>query len=103
MDIRHPMKDLDQQMIYWAIDSRIPVQVLLTKADKLKSGARKAQLLKIRNDAKSFGGDVAVDVFSSMKGIGVDQLRAKMDEWFAPALADQIIDELADEEHNDSE
>ncbi|CAK2264833.1 hypothetical protein VCRA2112O187_9980002 [Vibrio crassostreae] len=38
-----------------------------------------------------------------MKGIGVDQLRAKMDEWFAPALADQIIDELADEEHNDSE
>ncbi|MEZ9331116.1 GTP-binding protein, partial [Vibrio breoganii] len=62
MDIRHPMKDLDQQMIYWAIDSRIPVQVLLTKADKLKSGARKAQLLKIRNDAKSFGGDVAVDV-----------------------------------------
>ncbi len=24
MDIRHPMKDLDQQMIFWAIDSRIP-------------------------------------------------------------------------------
>lgn len=102
MDIRHPMKDLDQQMIYWAIDSRIPVQVLLTKADKLKQGARKAQLLKIRKDAQSFGGDVAVDVFSSLKGIGVDQLRSKMDEWFAPALAEQMIDELAEEERNDS-
>ena len=39
MDIRHPMKDLDQQLIFWAVDSGIPVQVLLTKADKLKAGA----------------------------------------------------------------
>jgi GTP-binding protein len=94
MDIRHPMKDLDQQMIYWAVDSGIPVQVLLTKADKLKSGARKATLLKIREEAKAFGGDVVVDAFSSLKGIGVDQLRAKMDIWFAPALEMADIDEL---------
>ncbi|MFA0698509.1 ribosome biogenesis GTP-binding protein YihA/YsxC, partial [Vibrio sp. 10N.222.49.C9] len=65
MDIRHPMKDLDQQMIFWAVDSGIPVQVLLTKADKLKSGARKAALLKIRKDAEGFGGDVNVEAFSS--------------------------------------
>ncbi|MDN3614696.1 ribosome biogenesis GTP-binding protein YihA/YsxC [Vibrio gallaecicus] len=94
MDIRHPMKDLDQQMIYWAIDSRIPVQVLLTKADKLKSGARKAQLLKIRKDAESFGGDVNVDVFSSLKGLGVDQLRSKLDSWFAPAFVHLLEEDL---------
>lgn len=41
MDIRHPMKDLDQQMVQWAVNSHIPVLVLLTKADKLASGARK--------------------------------------------------------------
>ncbi|NAW82634.1 YihA family ribosome biogenesis GTP-binding protein, partial [Vibrio sp. V43_P6S15P86] len=76
MDIRHPMKDLDQQMIFWAIDSHIPVQVLLTKADKLKSGARKQTLLKVRKQVETFGGDVSVDVFSSLKGLGVDQLRA---------------------------
>ncbi|OED99263.1 YihA family ribosome biogenesis GTP-binding protein [Vibrio breoganii ZF-29] len=86
MDIRHPMKDLDQQMIFWAVDSGIPVQVLLTKADKLKSGARKAALLKIRKDAEGFGGDVNVEAFSSLKGIGVDQLRARLDTWFAPAF-----------------
>ncbi|USD65211.1 ribosome biogenesis GTP-binding protein YihA/YsxC [Vibrio sp. SCSIO 43136] len=86
MDIRHPMKDLDQQLIFWAVESGIPVQVLLTKADKLKSGARKAELLKIRKMAVGFGGEVEVDVFSSLKGIGVDQLRAKLDSWFAPAL-----------------
>ncbi|WP_117235599.1 ribosome biogenesis GTP-binding protein YihA/YsxC [Vibrio maerlii] len=103
MDIRHPMKDLDQQMIFWAIDSRIPVQVLLTKADKLKSGARKAQLLKIRKEAETFGGDVKVDAFSSLKGIGVDQLRARLDEWFAPAFADALIDEIAEDEQHDEE
>ncbi|WP_198106243.1 ribosome biogenesis GTP-binding protein YihA/YsxC [Vibrio navarrensis] len=99
MDIRHPMKDLDQQMIAWAIESRIPVQVLLTKADKLKSGARKAELLKVRQLAATFGGDVQVDLFSSLKGIGVDQLRAKLDEWFAPALA-HLLDEEAGQEND---
>ncbi|WP_406732258.1 ribosome biogenesis GTP-binding protein YihA/YsxC [Vibrio scophthalmi] len=96
MDIRHPMKDLDQQLIFWAVDSGIPVQVLLTKADKLKSGARKAQLLKIQEEAIGFGGTVKVDAFSSLKGIGVDVLRNKLDEWFAPAfahLAEQNIDQ----------
>ncbi|TMR07736.1 YihA family ribosome biogenesis GTP-binding protein, partial [Escherichia coli] len=42
MDIRHPLKDLDQEMIEWAVDSNIAVLVLLTKAEKLASGARKA-------------------------------------------------------------
>lgn len=37
MDIRHPMKDLDQQLIIWAVECGIPVQVMLTKADKLKA------------------------------------------------------------------
>ncbi len=90
MDIRHPMKDLDQQMVYWAVDSGIPVQVLLTKADKLKSGARKATLLKVRENSLAFGGDVKVDVFSSLKGIGVDQLRARLDTWFAPAMEQDL-------------
>ncbi len=103
MDIRHPMKDLDQQLVVWAVECGIPVQVLLTKADKLKSGARKAQILKIRNDAKEFGGDVSVDGFSSLSGIGVDILRAKLDSWFAPALAEQVVEEVLEEDQQDSE
>ncbi|MFH4785120.1 ribosome biogenesis GTP-binding protein YihA/YsxC [Vibrio diabolicus] len=103
MDIRHPMKDLDQQMIFWAIDSHIPVQVLLTKADKLKSGARKQTLLKVRKQVETFGGDVSVDVFSSLKGLGVDQLRAKLDTWFAPALAHLIEEGELDTPTSDEE
>lgn len=99
MDIRHPLKDLDQQLIIWAVECGIPVQVLLTKADKLKSGARKAQLLEVRQKATEFGGEVNVDLFSSLSGIGVDILRNKLDQWFAPAL---ITADNESEEHSDS-
>ncbi|MFT4463748.1 MAG: ribosome biogenesis GTP-binding protein YihA/YsxC [Sodalis sp. (in: enterobacteria)] len=90
MDIRHPMKDLDQQMVQWAVDVNIPVLVLLTKADKLASGARKAQLNQVREAALAFMGDVEVETFSSLKKQGVDKLRQKLDAWFAaipPAIA----------------
>jgi len=83
MDIRHPFKDLDQQLIDWAIDADIPVLALLTKADKLKSGARKAALLKMRAEAKHFDGEVQVELFSSLKGIGVDVLERKIALWYA--------------------
>lgn len=82
MDIRHPMKDLDQQMVAWAVDSHIPVLVLLTKADKLASGARKKQLNLVREAAIAFNGDVEVEIFSSLKKMGVDKLRNKLDSWF---------------------
>ncbi|WP_199610081.1 ribosome biogenesis GTP-binding protein YihA/YsxC [Flocculibacter collagenilyticus] len=83
MDIRHPMKDLDQDLIFWAVDSNIPVLVLLTKADKLKSGKRKAELLKIREASLAFQGDVTVHAFSSLKHFGVKELSQKLDEWFS--------------------
>lgn len=83
MDIRHPLKDLDRQMIEWAVQSGIQVLVLLTKADKLASGARKAQLNLVREAAKEFVGDVQVEAFSSLKKLGVDKLRLKLDSWFS--------------------
>ncbi len=93
MDIRHPMKDLDQQMVNWAVTSHIPVLVLLTKADKLASGARKKQLNLVREHSQSFGGDVQVEMFSSLKKIGVDKLKNKLDEWFsAYSLTAEISD-----------
>ncbi|UJF19426.1 ribosome biogenesis GTP-binding protein YihA/YsxC [Vibrio sp. SS-MA-C1-2] len=104
MDIRHPMKDLDKQLIFWAIDCRLPVLVLLTKADKLKSGARKAALLKVREMSLTFGGDVSVELFSALKNIGTDKLKMKLDTWYAQE-SEAIIEQLEDEEaqNNDAE
>ena len=83
MDIRHPFKELDQQLIFWAVDAGIPVLALLTKADKLKQGARKSTLIKMKKEAENFSGDVEVQLFSSLKGIGVEQLEIKVSGWYS--------------------
>lgn len=82
MDIRHPLKDLDQQIIFWAVDAGLPVLILLTKADKLSSGAAKSQLNMVREASLAFQGDVQVEMFSSLKKINVDKLKNKLDQWF---------------------
>jgi len=83
MDIRHPLKDLDQQMIQWAVDSNLPVIALLTKADKLKQGARKSMTMKVSEACLAFCGDVQVITFSSLNGLGLDQLRNALCRWYA--------------------
>ncbi|MFC3094201.1 YihA family ribosome biogenesis GTP-binding protein [Alteromonas sediminis] len=81
MDIRHPLKDLDQELIYWAVDAKLPVLALLTKADKLKSGKRKAQTLMAREASLAFCGDVTVHAFSAQSGIGMNELESTISAW----------------------
>lgn len=83
MDIRHPLKDLDQQMIDWAMQSQLPVMLLLTKADKLASGAQKKQLNMVKEAILPFQGDISVTTFSSLKRTGIEILKQKLDQWFA--------------------
>jgi len=81
MDIRHPLKDLDQDLIFWAVSANLPVLVLSTKADKLKAGKRKSQVLVVRDACIAFNGDVTVHVFSSLSGLGVAETEIKLSEW----------------------
>lgn len=97
MDIRHPLKDLDQQMIQWAVDVGTPVMLLLTKADKLASGARQAQIKMVREAVKEFMGDIQVEAFSSPKKMGVDKLSDKLNTWFSEIPPEVLEDELFDE------
>lgn len=84
MDIRHPLKDLDQQMIEWAVSSELPVLLLLTKADKLSQSERAKQVKIVREAILPFQGDIQVEAFSATHKIGIDLLSAKLDAWFAP-------------------
>ncbi len=81
MDIRHPFKDLDQDLIHWAVDRELPVLALLTKSDKLKAGKRKAQLLMAREAALAFMGDVTVHTFSSLNKQGLPELESVLNTW----------------------
>ncbi|MGB1300525.1 MAG: ribosome biogenesis GTP-binding protein YihA/YsxC [Pseudoalteromonas tetraodonis] len=82
MDIRHPLKDLDRDLINWAVGSEIPVLALLTKADKLKQGPRKSQVLSVRRELSGLDGDITVHAFSSLKGTGLPEVAKKLDEWY---------------------
>lgn len=83
MDIRHPLKDLDQQMIEWAVASELPVLLLLTKADKLSQSARSKQVKMVREAILPFQGNIQVEAFSALNKIGIDRLSSKLDEWFS--------------------
>lgn len=83
MDIRHPLKDLDQQMIEWAVASKLPILLLLTKADKLSQSARSKQVKMVREAILPFQGDIQVETFSALNKIGIDHLRNKLDLWFS--------------------
>jgi GTP-binding protein len=81
MDIRHPMKEFDWQMLDWCHYYRLPAHVLLTKADKLKRGAQQNSLLAVRKMLEASGSDATVQVFSALKQTGLDELVSKLDEW----------------------
>lgn len=83
MDIRHPFKDLDQDLIYWAVDAGIPVLAVLTKSDKLKSGKRKEQLMMAEEAALAFMGDVTVQTFSALSKQGLPELERMILKWFS--------------------
>ena len=87
MDIRHPLKDLDQQMIEWAVSADLSVMLLLTKADKLSQSARSKQVKMVREAILPFQGDIQVEAFSAQTKIGIDKLAAKLDSWFAPLFS----------------
>ncbi|AXR48658.1 GTP-binding protein EngB [Salmonella enterica subsp. enterica serovar Enteritidis] len=83
MDIRHPLKDLDQTDDPVGCREQYPGSGSADQADKLASGARKAQLNMVREAVLAFNGDVQVEAFSSLKKQGVDKLRQKLDSWFS--------------------
>lgn len=82
MDIRHPLKDYDLQMLEWCAYMNTPVHILLTKADKLKKGAASKQLLMVKKTLKEQGFSASVQMFSSLNKSGLLELKRKLDEWF---------------------
>jgi GTP-binding protein len=90
MDVRRPLTDFDQGMLGWAAESGCPVHILLTKADKLSRGAGSAALHSVR---RTLGEGATVQLFSALKGTGVEEARKTLDAFLA----------ASDEPLNDSE
>lgn len=82
MDVRHPLSDFDWQMISWCAHTHLPLHILLTKADKLKYGAAKNTLLKVQQELSGVNFPLSLQLFSSLKKSGIDEMHQILDDWF---------------------
>lgn len=83
MDIRHPLKEFDRQMLAWGADREMPIHILLNKADKLTLNHLKKTLQMVVNEIEEYGPTVSIQAFSAEKGEGIEGLRQVLDGWFA--------------------
>lgn len=81
MDCRHPLKELDQTMLEWAIESELPVHLLLTKADKLSRSEMSQTLLKIKKSYDLYSELISAQAFSSTKKEGLEELIVRLNSW----------------------
>jgi|SRR3990167_2067522 len=81
MDIRHPLREIDLQMLNWANQSQLAIHLLLNKADKLNYGEQKKILLMVEQKIKLFN-STTVQLFSSHKINGLDELKQRLSDWY---------------------
>jgi GTP-binding protein len=87
MDVRHPLTPLDQRLLGWIAPRKLPIHILLTKADKLSRGAASQQLRTVEKSLPGPEGRFTVQLYSSLTGSGVERAREVIAGWLQlPAL-----------------
>jgi GTP-binding protein len=81
MDVRHPLKEFDVQMLDWCKHQEMRVHVLLTKSDKLGNGPAGNALQQLKKELTANYPLATAQLFSSTKRRGVEDARAKLAEW----------------------
>ena len=82
MDVRHPLKEMDADVIKWAFDYDVPLHILLTKSDKLSQSAAKKTLNEVEAKLTPYGNHTTLQLFSSHDRTGLDAAKAVLNEWY---------------------
>jgi len=99
MDARRPFTDLDTQMLEWFAPSGKPIHCILTKVDKLNrnesvNALRQAQqVLDSYVDEEGNGFPFTVQLFSSLKRVGLEEANDKIIELLGLDQVDDAEDE----------
>lgn len=88
MDLRHPLTDFDAMLIEWCEERGLPLMMLLTKADKLKSNPARRQLDSVRRDLDGVGCVERIQMFSALKGQGIEEARNHLSDWLLGTASD---------------
>ena len=95
MDSRRPLLELDRQMLNFFRDTGRPVHILLSKSDKLSRSDQQQTLTMVRRELADYPA-VSVQLFSSLKKTGSEQVEQVVEGWFDAVLKAQ--DSLPDSE-----
>ena len=80
MDIRHPMKPTDEQMLGFLNARGLPAHILLSKADKLSRSEQNKQLFAAQKMAARFP-NASLQLFSAQSKLGVEEARVAIFDW----------------------
>ncbi len=88
MDSRRPLLELDRQMLNFFRDTGRPVHILLSKSDKLSRSDQQQTLNMVRRELADYPG-VSVQLFSSLKKTGTEQVEQVVIGWFDAVQKEQ--------------
>ena len=88
MDARHPLKELDRRMLEFFRVAGRPVHILLSKADKMSRQEQSKVLALVKRELADYP-SVSVQMFSSLKKTGVEEVEQVVKGWF-DALEPQL-------------
>ncbi len=81
MDSRHPLTELDLQMLDWFALTRKPIHILLSKADKLTRQEQALALREVQATLASISDNFTLQLFSSLKKTGVAEAEVVLGGW----------------------
>lgn len=81
MDSRRPLTELDWKMVGWFAPTGRPIHCLLTKSDKLTRQEQTKTLRETRAALADYGGQVTVQLFSSLKKTGMEEVEKVVGSW----------------------
>lgn len=81
MDCRHPLTELDWQMLDWFLPTGRPVHILLSKADKLSRQAQNQTLNTVQRALTAYGTQCSAQLFSSLKKTGIPSCETVLARW----------------------
>ena len=77
MDSRHPLKQLDRQMLDWFCADGTTDACAVDQIRQALAGRAQKTLLEARRDLAAWGGQVTVQLFSSLKKQGMDEVEGQ--------------------------
>jgi GTP-binding protein len=83
MDSRHPLTALDEAMLEWFAPTGKPVHILLSKSDKLSRQQATLTLSRVKSHLAEHFPQCSVQLFSSLKKLGMDEAEKVIAAWFA--------------------